>query len=118
MKDFGITITGVSADLSWEPQETILNNVYLSLIIRRGAFFQNPGLGSRLYLLERAKNTERTARLAEEYIREALQWLLDTGRATKVDVQIERGKTRLRAAVAVTQADGLVVSYERWIEVV
>jgi phage gp46-like protein len=44
-------------------------------------------IGSKLWLLARAKTTTRTLRLAEVYTKEALQWLLDDGVA--IDVTAE-----------------------------
>lgn len=44
--------------------------------------------GSRLWLLDRAKQTAETLRRAEEYVREALQWLLDDKVAERVEVPI------------------------------
>jgi phage gp46-like protein len=108
--------------MTFDPAGDIMNNVYLSLVVKRGSWFQNPDFGSRLHLLQRAKNTEKTAALAEEYCREALQWLIDTGRATKVDVHTERDRSqdlhRLKLLVEVTQADGRTVSFDRFVEVV
>jgi phage gp46-like protein len=108
--------------MTFDPAGDIMNNVYLSLVVKRGSWFQNPEFGSRLHLLQRAKNTEKTAALAEEYCREALQWLIDTGRATKVDVHTERDRSqdlhRLKLLVEVTQADGRTVSFDRFVEVV
>ncbi len=108
--------------MTFDPAGDIMNNVYLSLVVKRGSWFQNPDFGSRLHLLQRAKNTEKTAALAEEYCREALQWLLDVGRATKIDVRTERDRSqdlhRLKLLVEVTQADGRTVSFDRFVEVV
>lgn len=108
--------------MTFDPAGDIMNNVYLSLVVKRGSWFQNPEFGSRLHLLKRAKNTEKTAALAEEYCREALQWLLDVGRATKVDIRTERDRSqdlhRLKLLVEVTQADGRTVSFDRFVEVV
>ncbi len=108
--------------MTFDPAGDIMNNVYLSLVVKRGSWFQNPEFGSRLHLLQRAKNTEKTAALAEEYCREALQWLLDNGRATRVDVHTERDRSqdlhRLKLLVEVTQADGRTVSFDRFVEVV
>ena len=42
--------------------------------------------GSRLWLLGRAKQIDANLRLAETYAREALQWLLDDGEVTRIDV--------------------------------
>lgn len=46
--------------------------------------------GSRLWLLQRAKMTDDTALLAQQYALESLQWAVDQGIATSVDVQAER----------------------------
>ncbi|NLT24774.1 MAG: hypothetical protein GXX82_17150 [Syntrophorhabdus sp.] len=108
--------------MTFDPAEDIMNNVYLSLVVKRGSWFQNPEFGSRLHLLQRAKNTEKTAALAEEYCKEALRWLIDTGRATNVVVYTERDRTqdlhRLKLLVEVTQADGRQVSFGTFVEVV
>jgi phage gp46-like protein len=91
-------------------------------MVKRGSWFQNPEFGSRLHLLQRAKNTEKTAALAEEYCKEALEWLIDTGRATRIDVHTQRDRTqdlhRLKFIVEVTQADGRQVSFGTFVEVV
>lgn len=42
--------------------------------------------GSRLWLLERARNLPETLRLAEEYAKESLTWLVKDGIAKKVNV--------------------------------
>jgi phage gp46-like protein len=89
---------------------------------RRGSGDQNPDFGERHKLLQSAKNTEKTAALAEEYCKEALRWLMDTGRATRIDVHTQRDRTqdlhRLKFIVEVTQADGRQVTFERFVEVV
>ena len=122
--DFRINIeqgTGLGA-MTFEKADTILNNIYLSLIVRKGSFFQNTDFGSRLHLLKRAKNTEKTAALAEEYCKEALQWLLNIGRATKINVYSERDRlqdlNRLKLLIEVTQSDGKQISFETFAEVI
>lgn len=97
-----------------------MNNIYLSLMIRKGSFFVNPNFGSRLHLLK--KNTERTEALAVEYCKEALQWLIDVGRASKIDISTERDRTqnlnRLKLLIESTKADGDVVTFAHFVEVV
>lgn len=120
--DYKIEISGVTADMTFEKADSILNNIYLSLMIRRGSFFQNPDFGARLHLLQRAKNTANTELLAKEYCKEALQWLFDTGKAEKIEVFTERDITqdlhRLKLLIRVTQADGQQVSYATFLEVI
>jgi phage gp46-like protein len=76
-------------------------------------------LGSRLWLLERAKSTEDTRRRAEEYAAEALAWMLDDdprwGRvAARVDVGAEYREvgpvppTTLFLRIRITRDDGTV----------
>jgi len=98
------------------------NNIYLSLVIKRGSWFQNLTFGSRLHLLQRAKNTEQTAALAEEYCKEALQWLIDTGRVKKIEIIAQRDREqdlhRLKLLVMVTKSNGDQVSFTTFVEVV
>ena len=120
--DFAIDISGSEGRMTFSPAQDIRNNVYLSVVTQRGAFFQNPLFGSRLHLLHRAKNTDATARLAREYALEALQWLLDTGRASDVEVTVERDKTRdlcrLALQIGVAQANRKQISFKIFVEVV
>lgn len=74
-------------------------------------------LGSRLWLLTRAKSTEDTRRRAEAYAAEALQWLLDDGVAARVDVgamYLETGTTppaTLVLRVRIIRDDGSVYDH-------
>ena len=120
--DFLIAADGDTGAMSFDRAEDIRNNVFLSLVVKRGSWFQNPDFGSRLHLLHRAKNTERTAALARDYCLEALAWLKETGRATDIEVETERDRTldlcRLRLLVRVARADGRVVHFNTFLEVV
>jgi phage gp46-like protein len=122
--DFAITIdnlTGLGA-MTFEKATTIMNNIYLSLTVQQGSFFADPSFGSRLYLLQREKNTETTARLAVGYCREALQWLLDTKKANAIDVYSQRDRTqdlnRLKLLIEVTPISGPIVPFTKFINVV
>ncbi len=120
--DFAIDMGGGLGEMTFGKPEDIRNNVFLSLVVRKGSFFQNPSFGSRLHLLKRAKNTAKTAQLAVEYAKEALQWLLDTDKARKVEVTAERDRTqdlhRLKLLVEVIQANEKRVSFSTFVEVV
>lgn len=89
---------------------------------RRGwwgdAFAEREGdlLGSRLWLLQREKQTTQVLRRAEEHALEALQWLLDDGIARAVDVQAlllqgDAGQGVLGLSVAVTRSTRPVERY-------
>jgi len=94
----------------------------LSLMVSKGSFFQRPAFGSRLHLLHRSKMTARTAALAVAYCKEALQWIIDLGRAISIDVDAEVDRTvdpsRLKLKITAEQADGRPITYETWLEVV
>jgi phage gp46-like protein len=121
--DFALQIDsrGLAA-MTFGKSETMINNIYLSLMVKKGSFFYDPTFGSRLHELGREKNTPATARKAEDYCREALQWLLDTGKATLINVYTEKDLAqdphRLKALVEVTPANGPVVPFSTFIDVV
>lgn len=70
----------------------------------------NDRIGSRLWLLGRAKLTARTVVLAREYAEEALDWLITDKVAGRVEVEAERiGLTTLGLACRVTKPDGRVL---------
>ena len=66
----------------------------------------NDRIGSRLWLLSRAKLTDETVLQAQEYAEEALQWLVDDGVAAAVQVQVERQSLdRLAIGIIITRGD-------------
>ena len=70
----------------------------------------NDSVGSRLWLLERAKKTEENLRKTETYVREALQWMLDEDIASKINVKAEMGS--LNFSVDILRKDGNSVSFK------
>lgn len=122
--DFALEIdnsTGISS-LTFDKAETIMNNVWLSLTVDKGSFFANPAFGSRLYLLQRAKLTPATIQLAEDYCKEALQWMLDSGKARAISVTAWRDATefkyRLKLLVEVTPIVGEQVAFTTFVTVI
>lgn len=66
-------------------------------------------IGSRLWLLERAKLTTETLQAARDYIVEALQWLIDAGAVDRFEVLTERTRAGLLGAqVTAYRPDGSV----------
>lgn len=120
--DYAIAIAsaGLDGEMTWEQCATIANNVYLSLAVARGSFFHNPNFGLRKR--ERLKNTEQTAALIRHDYQEALQWLIDVGRARAIQVAVQRRPLvdpyRLLILIEVEQADGRVLTFETFREVV
>ncbi len=70
-------------------------------------------IGSRLWLLERAKEIEATLRAAEDYEREGLRWMISDGIAAEVDVFVEWTRpTLLGSLVTVRKPDGQLVTLD------
>ena len=69
-------------------------------------------MGSRLWLLQRSKTTQSVMNLARDYALESLQWLIDDGVASKINVVVERQNTeRLAFRVEITKPDKVA---SRW----
>lgn len=120
MQDFTITTSQGIGQMSYAGGDSLFNNVFLSLAVARGSLFVAPGFG--LQRRPRVKNSDATARLIKGDIQSALQWLLDTKRAIRIEVTMERetlyDKNRLKAAITVTAPDNRVINYEKFVEVV
>lgn len=122
-----IIVDGQLVDLGMTPSDKLVRAVIISLFTWRRA---NAGdtrptdpkwgwwgdtfapvaeskIGSRLWLLAREKMTKETVRRAKDYASEALQWLIEDGVASAVDVKAERGGLdRLNIMIVLTRADG------------
>lgn len=98
--------------------EDVMNNIYLSLKIRKGSWPFAPEFGSRLYLLQREKAVGRMERVAREYCNEALKWIIDKGRAERIEVttELDRGNMRMKCLIEATQK-GTKILYEHFVEV-
>jgi phage gp46-like protein len=72
-------------------------------------------IGSRLWLVKQ-KATQRNVILAKEYIIEALQWMIDDGVVSKIDVETEAQgppeNKRLAAKLRIYYTDGNVEAIE------
>ena len=65
-------------------------------------------IGSRLWLLGRSKLTDETFSRAEEYIKEALQWMIEEGAADEILCTVEKDTTqlnRLKFTVMIVRKD-------------
>lgn len=72
-----------------------------------GDLFRTRALGSKLWLLERAKQTEETRLRAQDYVDEALAWLVDDGVADSVEaVASWQGPGFLGVRVTILEPDG------------
>lgn len=118
--DFAIVMNNGQAEMTFDKAQDIFNNIYLSLVIKKGSWWVDPEFGMRDR--GRMKNTEQNARLVRQDCLEALQWLLDIGRASAIEVTVERDRTedlhRLKILVEATKANGTKVTFETFKEVV
>lgn len=94
-----------------DPADGLANAVYLRLMTPLGSYWADATLGSRLHELQRAKDLPRVELLARQYAAQALQPILDDGRATAIDISTERIKAadatgRLSLLIEVTAASG------------
>lgn len=118
--DFAIVMNNGQAEQTFDKAGDIFNNIFLSLTIKQGSWWFDPAFGMRDR--GRMKNTEANARLVREDCKQALQWILDSGRAKTIEVHTERDRSqdlnRLKILVEATQADGKTVTFETFKEVV
>ncbi|WP_249189607.1 phage GP46 family protein [Burkholderia ambifaria] len=76
-----------------------------------GDIGEDKPIGSRLWLLDRSKQTQEVLNNARDYIFEALQWLVDDGVVASIDVQTQWVRdTFLGAQVTLYQPTGPNVS--------
>jgi phage gp46-like protein len=75
------------------------------------AAVQGDVIGSRLWLLDRAKLTTDTARLADEYAREALAWMIVDKVASSIDVTITTTSNTMFIAIGVNRPGRDAVSF-------
>jgi len=70
----------------------------------RQGWWADPTMGSRLWLLQRAKLTTKMLGTARQYAEEALAWLVREGIASAVSVTVERhGRAGLAIAVSIAR---------------
>lgn len=94
------------------------NAVYLRLQTPRGSWWADPSLGSRLHELAREKDVTRVGVLARQYAEQALQTLLDDGRARSIEVSVDQPHNgRCLLHVAVEDASGAAYTFEHFVVV-
>ncbi|WP_311515251.1 phage GP46 family protein [Oligella urethralis] len=80
------SLNPLTADYDGQRINTLANAVYIRLMTPLGGWWADPLLGSRLHELVREKNLTRIYKLAEQYAEQALEPLIKTGRASRIDV--------------------------------
>lgn len=91
-----------SGDYTGTRTDTLQNAVYLRLTTQLGTYWADPAMGSLLHTIQREKDLTRIGLLARQYAEEALQPIVDDGRAERIDVvesQPHDGRVYLRIQV-------------------
>jgi len=104
--------------LESDPANGLANAVYLRLMTPRGSYWAEPLMGSRLHDLAREKDVARVAILARQYAAQALQPIIDDGRASTINIDTEQPRNgRLNLLITVTDAGGDRVTFTHPVEV-
>ncbi|ADE10485.1 phage GP46 family protein [Sideroxydans lithotrophicus] len=102
-----------------DPANGLLNSIYLRLTVPLGSYWEAPTLGSRLYTLEREKDKVRVAKLATQYAKQALDPILESGRATSITVTSEQPNDgHLYLLFEVVAASGETLTFKHPVKVV
>lgn len=124
-----VVVDGVAISTGMQPDQVLVRAVIISLFSWRLADADDPHdserfgwwgdahppvdgdlLGSRLWLLSRVALTDDTVARARGYCQEALQWLIDDGVATSVEITAQRaGVDRLSLRCVISRVDGAVI---------
>ncbi len=115
---YQITLQDGLPQQTWEQDETIATDLLLSCEIARGSFFGFTDFG--LPALPK-KSSPQTLALIEQRFFAAVKWLIDIGRAKSIDVIAEPDdleRDRINVAMTAEQANGQIVTFETFVEVV
>ena len=95
----------VQGALKRDPANGLLNACYIRLTTPLGSYWGDISLGSRLHELQREKDVARVSKLARQYAQQALQPILDDGRASQININTEQpGNGRLILLIEVVDA--------------
>lgn len=92
-------ISPLTGDYTSKRISTLQNAVYIRLTTPLGSWWADGRVGSLLHTLQREKDLPNVGRLAQQYAEEALQPLVDDGRASTIEVSYEQ------------PADGILLLY-------
>lgn len=95
------------------------NAIYFRLNTPLGSYWRDPTIGSLLYTLARAKDLPNIAVLAVQYAEQALQPLIDDGRAQSVAVTSSQPRTGwLLLEIDVVDATGETQHFQHPVKVI
>ena len=94
----------ISLDAAFVPD--LEQAVFMRLNMHRGKYWANPSLGSRFYLLKRAKDVSRNVLLCKQYADEALEDLVPDRAASIVTMATQTIQSRVDLHIAITHLSG------------
>lgn len=112
-------ISTATGDYTQTRVYSLQNAVYMRLETPLGSYWADPLLGSRLHELAREKDVSRVYLLARQYAEQALQPLLDDGRADSITVDTQKGqKGWLYLLITVTDSSGTPQKFKHPVRII
>lgn len=88
--DHMLSIDSGQPVMSFGCTDSLANNLLLSLTVKKGSFFLDPGFGSRLH--EISTTSEFDVQLSIKHAEDATSWLVRTKKVISIQVSAERGQ--------------------------
>jgi len=119
--DFQVLLVNGLGAMTFNANTDIRTNIWFSLNIEYGRWWQQPSFGHKLGTIKKLGTSDLL--LAKQYVQDALQWLIQVGRATAIDVAVEKDSDprtpgRMNIKVQATQPNGLIIKYQQFYAVV
>ncbi|KGQ36070.1 hypothetical protein JP34_00860 [Gallibacterium anatis] len=112
-------ISPLTGDYTLSQTDTLQNAVYIRLTTPLGSWWADGRVGSLLHLIQREKDKERVGLLAQQYAEEALQPLLDDGRAKSITVDYQQPHNgTLQLFISVIDARGKTFEFKHPVKVI
>lgn len=114
-----ISEDGLMGQMSFDKDDDLRSSIYTSINTNKGSFFHRPDFGSRLYEIK--NTTQQSLNLAQQYVEDSLQWLIDIGRADYLNVITEKDfidPTRMNIRIEMRAVDGTEIEFETFRRVV
>ncbi|MBE2895449.1 hypothetical protein HPC38_00955 [Pasteurellaceae bacterium HPA106] len=112
-------ISPLTGDYTSRQIDSLQNAVYIRLTTPLGSWWADGRVGSLLHTLQREKDLARICLLAEQYAMEALQPLLDDGRASEITISHQQPHNgQLMLLIKVTDSRGKSFEFEHPVKVI
>jgi len=117
---YKIDITKYPPEMKFD-EASIIDDIYLSLKIKRGSYIFDKDFGCRIYEID--KITKYSINLAKDYVYEAIKWLIDEGRIVEdtLSIIVERNalnNSRLDIVVSGKTIDKTSFSIETFVVII